>query len=140
MKALSLWQPHAQAIALGLKPYETRHWKTDYRGPLVIHAAKKQFRYKDYTLDYYQEVGVRLKEVKYPMYALPYGVAVCVVDLVACIPTEKVRDRIGRYEFWGDFSDGRFAFKLENVRILNPYIPAVGRQGFFDIPVDESRI
>jgi hypothetical protein len=33
MKALSLWQPHAQAIALGLKPYETRDWSTRYRGP-----------------------------------------------------------------------------------------------------------
>ena len=42
MKALSLWQPHAQAIAAGLKPYETRHWPTRYRGPIAIHAAKRR--------------------------------------------------------------------------------------------------
>jgi hypothetical protein len=41
MKAISLWQPWASAIALGWKKNETRHWSTDYRGPLLIHAAKK---------------------------------------------------------------------------------------------------
>jgi hypothetical protein len=41
MRALSLWQPHAQAIALGLKPWETRDWPTRYRGPLAIHGAKR---------------------------------------------------------------------------------------------------
>lgn len=48
MKTLSLWQPFAQAISLGIKKHETRGWKTDYRGPLAIHAAKKPFRYQDY--------------------------------------------------------------------------------------------
>jgi len=42
VKALSLWQPHAHAIALGLKPYETRDWPTKYRGPLAVHAAKRE--------------------------------------------------------------------------------------------------
>src|ERR1700694_3122793 len=41
MKALSLWQPWASLIAMGLKEFETRHWATSYRGPLVIHAAKR---------------------------------------------------------------------------------------------------
>ena len=57
MRALSLWQPHAQAIMLGIKPYETRGWSTDHRRPLAIHAAKKVFDYRDYPLDYYQEVA-----------------------------------------------------------------------------------
>jgi hypothetical protein len=41
MKALTLWQPWATAIALGLKHYETRTWFVGYRGDLAIHAAKK---------------------------------------------------------------------------------------------------
>ncbi len=41
MKALSLWQPWASAIACGSKTVETRHWQTKYRGPLAIHAAKR---------------------------------------------------------------------------------------------------
>lgn len=139
MIALSLWQPHAQAIALGLKPYETRSWRTKYRGPLVIHAAKKPFRHKDYPLDYYQDVCRRLKEADCPHFALPYGCAVCVVDLVDCVPTDSLRGRIPRnHEFWGDFESGRFAFRLENMRRLNPYIPAKGRQGWFEIELEQS--
>jgi len=41
IKAISLWQPWASAMALGFKKNETRHWATKYRGPLLIHAAQK---------------------------------------------------------------------------------------------------
>lgn len=138
IRALSLWQPHAQAIALGIKPYETRHWSTDYRGLLVIHAAKKVFRHQDYPVDYYLEVCKRLKAAGCPSYALSYGEALCVVDLIDCIPTEKLRGRIGSAEFWGDFSDGRFAFKLSNVRRIWPPLKAIGRQKFFTVDVPET--
>jgi hypothetical protein len=40
IKAISLWQPWASLMALGLKRHETRHWPTAYRGPIAIHAAK----------------------------------------------------------------------------------------------------
>ena len=39
MKSLSLWQPWASLVALGIKTVETRSWATSYRGPLAIHAA-----------------------------------------------------------------------------------------------------
>ena len=42
MKAISLWQPWATAIAVGAKRIETRHWPTKHRGPLMIHAAKRK--------------------------------------------------------------------------------------------------
>lgn len=41
MKAISLWQPWASAIAFGSKRVETRSWTTRYRGPLAIHAGKR---------------------------------------------------------------------------------------------------
>ena len=40
MKALTIRQPHATLIALGVKHIETRSWPTTYRGPLAIHAGK----------------------------------------------------------------------------------------------------
>lgn len=40
MKALTLTQPWATLVAIGAKKIETRSWKTDYRGPLAIHAAQ----------------------------------------------------------------------------------------------------
>lgn len=42
MKALTLWQPWASLVALGVKRIETRSWSTDYRGPLAIHAGTKR--------------------------------------------------------------------------------------------------
>jgi hypothetical protein len=38
---LTLHQPWASLIALGVKTIETRSWSTKYRGPLAIHAGKK---------------------------------------------------------------------------------------------------
>lgn len=137
MRALSLWQPHAQAIALGLKIYETRHWKTDYRGPLVIHAAKKVCSYKDFRPDIWEEMCYRLSREKFPMYALDYGRALCVVDVVDCIPTGKLYVE-EPWAFWGDFTPGRYAFKLENVRKITPPLFVAGRQKFFNVELPEG--
>ena len=47
MKALTIRQPWAWAIARGHKPVENRSWTTPYRGPLAIHAG---LRWDDATL------------------------------------------------------------------------------------------
>jgi len=41
MKALSIRQPWAWLIVHGGKDIENRTWATKYRGPVLIHAAKK---------------------------------------------------------------------------------------------------
>ena len=46
MRALTLHQPWATLVAVGAKTIETRGWSSAYRGPLVIHAAKKPLREK----------------------------------------------------------------------------------------------
>lgn len=38
--ALSLKQPWAGLLVAGLKTIEVRRWRTPYRGPLLIHAAR----------------------------------------------------------------------------------------------------
>ena len=43
LKAITIHQPWADAILLGLKHYETRSWHTAYRGPIAIHASKRVF-------------------------------------------------------------------------------------------------
>jgi hypothetical protein len=151
MKALSLWQPHAEAIALGLKPFETRGWATEYRGPLAIHAAKKVFREQDYDWNWFRECKARLSVAGMPLWRLSYGKIVCIADLVECLPTEAVRDTATvamnagikvNWLFWGDFQDRgedgrlRFAFKLDNIRkIPEAQRPEIkGMQGFFEVP------
>lgn len=48
MKVLSLTEPYATLIKMGMKTIETRSWKTNYRGELYIHASstkmKKEYR------------------------------------------------------------------------------------------------
>lgn len=44
MKALTIYQPYADLIALSAKRYETRSWATNHRGPTAIHAGAKSFQ------------------------------------------------------------------------------------------------
>ena len=43
MKAITLYQPYASLIAVGVKRFETRSWATNYRGPIAIHAGMKEY-------------------------------------------------------------------------------------------------
>lgn len=128
MKAITLWQPWASLVALGHKSFETRSWGTSYRGPILIHAAKKHLgpdnlsgTFKK-TLRHVDTTG----ELNRP----PLGVVVALADLAWVKPSERIAlFEMGSYEkIFGDFSDGRFAWKLLNVRRLARPIPARGMQ------------
>ena len=51
IKVITLWQPWAQLMALGLKRFETRSWSTDYRGVLAIHAAKRSINWREVPIE-----------------------------------------------------------------------------------------
>lgn len=89
MKALSLWQPHAHAIAVGIKPYETRGWSTRYRGPLAIHAALRTWT--DIG-GWHDEARLKLARWEGLVGKIPmvFGAVVCVADLVDCVPTSEL--------------------------------------------------
>ena len=141
MKAISLWQPWASAIALGLKTIEKRGHLTHYRGPLAIHAAQKKsgdlkdaFAY-EFLFDF-RAVGVS------SFVELPLGAIVAVCDLVDCVPTEEFveweegkpgRVITGLERQFGNYEVGRFAWVLANVRKLETPVPFKGRQGFFNV-------
>jgi hypothetical protein len=153
MKALSLWQPHAIAIGLGLKLYETRGWQLrpeDIGVPVAIHASKKEFREQDYSWNYFREVRDRLRAAGCSLASLDYGKVVCICTFMHCSRTREVREQavadaeqsMPPWYFWGDFTDQgedgreRFAFKIAEVRLIPPeHRPAItGRQGFFNVP------
>lgn len=57
MKVITLKQPWATLVAEGIKKYEFRSWKTNYRGKVLIHAGagidkKEMERFKDLNLKY----------------------------------------------------------------------------------------
>jgi activating signal cointegrator 1 len=135
MKAISIWQPYASLIAMGEKTFETRSWSTKHTGPLLVCSS----RHKLYDLQRSFLLGAirKVTGLDLDYLRLPFGKAICVVDLVACLPSTDYRIKADTphdsKEFGlGDFSPGRFAWKLENVRQLEPF-PVRGRQGIFDV-------
>jgi len=57
VKVITLKQPWDTLVAEGIKKYEFRTWKTNYRGIVLIHAGagidkKEMEKFKDLNLDY----------------------------------------------------------------------------------------
>lgn len=125
MKALSLTQPWASAIALGIKHWETRSWPTNLRGEICIHAAKK---FPADCKEFAEEMGFALG-------GLPLGAIVAVCDLTQCKDTRLLVLELSETEkLYGDYADGRYAFLMENVRRLKKPLEARGALGFWDVP------
>ena len=79
MKALSITQPWASLVDIKAKRLETRSWRTDYRGPLVICAAKG---YPKWAQETYLEKP--FLDALSPHFSnareLPTGAALCLVN------------------------------------------------------------
>jgi len=147
IRALSLWQPWASLVALGLKSWETRGWATGYRGPLLIHAARcwepEQARFLDRVIE-------RLSGTELEILGdvLPTGAFLAIADLAECRPTSRLaayRTAAGRA--WvaelsdfereaGDFSVHRFGWLLRNVVRFPVPIPGPGQQGLWVPPAE----
>jgi hypothetical protein len=134
--AITLWQPWATAIALGLKHYETRSWSTAYRGPIMIHAARRWTRQEqDFHAKAIREVegmlgtaGALIDDLRATP---PFGAVIAVADLVNCECTYSIAMPDSLDQLFGDFSPGRFAWQLENVIKLKEPIPTSGLQGLW---------
>jgi hypothetical protein len=132
MKALTLWQPWATMVALGVKKIETRSWPTSYRGPLAIHAAKESPR-EALELAFEPPFRQCLEAAGYDVKELPSGVIVAICDLADCVQITP-NNMPAREGLLGDYTPGRYAWYLANVRRVHPPLPARGRQGLWDWP------
>lgn len=136
MKAISLWQPWATLMALGLKKIETRSWPTKYRGPLAIHAALKIVLFADVPPD----IMAALYGVKFDMTLLPYGGIIATVDLIDCVEITKRNQPAYPERGYGDYRLGRFMWITDNVKPFKKIIPFRGRQGLFNVPDEALRV
>lgn len=103
MKALSVKQPWAGLIATGVKTIETRTWKTNYRGPLLICASaspKSEFS----------------------------GKAVCVVTLVDCREMTKSDEAAACCQIYPNAK----AWVLRDVQLIEPF-PVKGQLRIFEV-------
>ncbi|WP_410513266.1 ASCH domain-containing protein [Paenibacillus sp. BR2-3] len=138
MHCLTIRQPWATLIALGEKKFETRSWNTSYRGELAIHAGKKI----DKAICRQEPFKSVLSKHGYTEDNLPVGVIIAAGLLEECYEITRSENGEGwvsgkEYDF-GDYTEGRFAWKLEGMTPLNHPIPAKGRLSLWEYPVNEA--
>lgn len=114
MKALSVIQPWASMIASGYKTIETRTYKTNYRGDLLICASKTE--------------NPNFGDLDAATY--PKGVTLCVVKLVDCVPMAAIHEEGARCAVYPN----AWAWILEDVRKVEPF-PVKGKLGLFEVEV-----
>lgn len=134
MTAITLHQPWATLVAIGAKRYETRSWYTKYRGPLAIHSS----------LEFPQSARALCRcepfcEALAGSVDLPLGCIVAIAELVEIASTTEDGLLVGVMPEWpaqetafGDFSPGRYAWLLKNVRALQTPIPARGARSLWE--------
>jgi hypothetical protein len=106
MKAVSIKQPWASLIALGIKTLEVRAWPTEHRGPLLICSSRRP------VIE-----GHR------------HGCALCVVNVVDC--RAMTRQDIP-FACVDKFYPKHFVWVLQDVRVIKPF-PVLGQLRLFDI-------
>lgn len=125
MKVLSIKEPFATLVKDGVKRYETRSWKTNYRGEIYIHAS----------------IGLstslnKEKGMSYLKSDIKPGYILCRCNLVDCILMDE--DFINYIETetnekdYGDYRLGRYAWELEVLEVLETPILAKGRLGIWN--------
>ena len=123
MKVITIWQPYAQAIIIGLKKFETRSWPTKHRGKIAIHASIKPLSKER-----------ELLSEKYGIKNFSFGEIVIIADLTDCIlMTEDFIKSQPQTEIdFGDWRPGHYAWKLDNIKVLEKPIKATGKQGLWN--------
>lgn len=123
MKALSVRQPWAYAIIHSTKNIENRGWPINYRGDILIHAAKTCTK-KAYfeAKEFCQDMGVVIPD----LISLRRGQVIGIVTIIDCQFSPVAS---------GWAMPGQYHWKLENPREITP-IPYIGQLGIFEVPDD----
>lgn len=134
MKALSLWQPWASLWLSPAKVHETREWKTDYRGPLLVHAAKRIAVCVDPRLD---EICVRKFGESWRK-TLPRGALIGRIQLVSMISTNEYGPSVTCSNYTcGNWAPDRWGWQRDDhYDLFRHPIPYKGLQKLFNVPDD----
>lgn len=133
MKCITVLEPYALLITLGLKPWENRSWPTSYRGPLLIHAGVSR-KMLDTLSDPEADdliAWCRANGVKDLNSMLRFGQITGIVDVTGC-------------KSWGDarradpakehYAHGPWCHRYDRAARFARGIPYRGQLGIFDVP------
>jgi len=127
---LTVRQPWATLLAHGLKKFETRSWRTIYRGPIAIHASKTFDAESRHWAIQTPEIAELIARCGYRnANELPLGVILAIGNLVGCFHTGFVDDISPTERMLGDWSSGRWAWRLDDMRLLKAPVWVSGCRG-----------
>lgn len=154
MICISLSPPYATLVAILAKLIETRSWSTSHRGLLAIHQTAApgpkgttEAALWDLCLSSPFKEALLAAGMGNPA-RLPRGKIVAVVDLLHCehvlydwprnqLVSQRSGHRLTDQErAFGDYSIGRYAWLLGNIRALPAPVSARGMPGLWDAPAD----
>lgn len=124
MRVITLKQPWATLVAEGLKKYEFRSWKYNYRGEILIHAGKgidkeAMNKFKNMNLDF------------------PSSKIIAKVNIVDCIqlnPEINKKIILENELVYGNKLDRvGYAWVLNNVEKIDDDKEVSGKQGIWNI-------
>jgi len=127
MKVITLKQPWATLVAEGIKKYEFRTWKTNYRGKVLIHAGagieKKELdKFKELNLEY------------------PSKRIIAEAEIEECLELDnKLNDKIIRENniVYGSKRRTGYAWKLKNIKKINIDKEINGQLGLWNIDLKD---
>lgn len=138
MKALTLHNPHATLVALGEKRWETRSFrprKVRERYAITSTAAEPRLARFYHSIDEFRwRIRGRM---------MPNGHVLCTVEVTEILTTaawfkihmhkRKVTPIIEREYLFGDYGQSRYAWRLENIIVMDPPVPCKGKQGIWHL-------
>jgi hypothetical protein len=132
MKVLSLLQPWATLLIMGVKKIETRSWCSRYRGELLIHASSGK------------KGSVLVTEPPFKKYinhfnALPFSAIIGKVILEDIVPVDELQFSDGHInsltleeKAFGDYTKGRYAWILSEPIAFDAPIFIKGSLGLWE--------
>ena len=130
MKVLTIKQPWATLIAEGIKKYEFRSWKTNYRGKILIHAGtgidKKE-------LEKFNNLGL----------SYPSKKIIAIAEIEDCLELDdELNKRIIAENniAYGNKHRSGYAWKLTNIKQLNINKSINGKLGLWNYDIDYKKI
>jgi hypothetical protein len=142
--ALTLTEPWATLVVLGLKRFETRSWATKQRRKILIHSAKGMPGWARETVDYepfapalIHALGVRDVIDVLDMLDARRGHIIGGVRVTDCIPSEIAAQQLAddpRELAFGDYSPRRYAWQLDTPVVLPTFVPCKGALSLWQVP------
>lgn len=121
MKVITLKQPWATLVAEGIKEYEFRTWKFNYRGEILIHAGA--------SIDKEAMKRVEHLNLKYPKSKI-----LAKVEISDCIELNKeICENINKKNplIYGNKIRSGYAWKLTNIKKIELKDEISGKQGIW---------